>query len=681
MSPTYIPPEIGSRLARASIRVVELEGRLDQLTHSLKHHEKELAQTRARLEETQTKLHAIYGSYGWKLLKLYYRVRNFLLPPGTIRRRLVVRVVKAPLQKLKTLLKSGPPAAKALTPVQLPPTCPHAPLGLEEKPALSSTEQRYARWIENNEPGAAELTRQRATRFLKEPRISVLVDAGSSAGKYLIETLKSVRSQTYPHWEICLIGHEAPDPWLGHVLEESGIDAARIHAVSRPSASSVADGYRAGLAAAKGEFLTVLRPGDTLAPFAFFEIVQAVNRHEAADFLYSDEDCLSDPGDARAEPCFKPAWSPDTLRSHNYIGDLVVLSRALVESVGGVPPEWTPYDLVLRASERAREITHLPRVLYHRRTPRDDGASGAADRKSLQDHLARQKIAATVEDGLKPGTYRVTHSLPARPLVSIVIPNKDRVDMLARCVESIRQSTYSRHDIVVVENSSRQPETFAYYRSLDRDPAVQVVRWDKPFNYAALNNFAVERCAGEVLLFLNNDMQVITPSWLESMLEHGLRSQVGAVGAMLLYPDDTVQHAGMVLVRKFGPQHVHRFAPRDSAGYGKRLATVQNVSAVTGACLMMRKEVFTEAGGFDERLAVTYNDIDLCLQLRRKGYLVVWTPFAQLYHYESVSRDYYDQHVQDHELFVEKWRDVFENGDPYFSPHLVLDDWQCTVRI
>jgi GT2 family glycosyltransferase len=343
--------------------------------------------------------------------------------------------------------------------------------------------------------------------------------------------------------------------------------------------------------------------------------------------------------------------------------------------------------LVLRASEQARALVHLPHVLYHRRklvseaAPELNSAGWGTDRQALQEHLARQGSAGEVQNGLEPGTYQVVYHPQERPLVSIIIPNKDLVDMLARCLESIRQSSYSHYEILVVENGSRQPETFAFYQSMARDPRIKVLTWNKPFNYAALNNFAVEHCAGEVLLFLNNDMQAITPTWLERLLGHALRPQVGAVGAMLWYADDTVQHAGQVLLQDAGSCHVHRFAPRGATGHGKRLVTVRNVSLVTGACLMIRKNVFREIGGFDERFAIVCNDTDLCLKVRERGYLIVWTPHAQLYHFESVSRGYNDKGEKENQLFMEKWKNVVQRGDPYFSPHLWVDGSECCIRL
>jgi GT2 family glycosyltransferase len=297
----------------------------------------------------------------------------------------------------------------------------------------------------------------------------------------------------------------------------------------------------------------------------------------------------------------------------------------------------------------------------------------------LQDHLDRLGMNGAVKAGLRAGTYQVSFALKEQPLISIIIPTKDRVDMLARCLNSILPSTYARFEILIVENGSKQPETFNFYRSLTQQPNVRVLQWDKPFNFAALNNFAAKQAAGEVLLFLNNDVQVINPDWLERLLEHAGRPQVGAVGAKLYYPDDTLQHGGVVISPGGGLAHQLRFAPRDSAGYGSRLVSVQNLAAVTGACLMTRKAVFEEVGGFDEIFVITFNDIDLCFKIRQTGKLILWTPFAELYHFESVSRGYEDVPPDEYAIFQRKWQDLPE-GDPYANPHVLLEFAEYRLR-
>jgi GT2 family glycosyltransferase len=494
-------------------------------------------------------------------------------------------------------------------------------------------------------------------------------------GPLLAETLRSVRGQTYAHWELCLAVAPAREPAVRRLLRRLAPADARVHVRPCPERGGLTDAWNTALDTACGDFVALLRPGDTLAPFALFEVARAVGQDADLDFLYSDEDSLDDRG-RRREPLFKPGWSPDTLRCHNYVGDLLVLRRALLRRAGRFRPGFDGdggLDLVLRASEQARRIVHLPRVLYHRRcqagTP-----TGEVCRRAVADHLRRLNVPADVEPGLLPWTCRVAYRLPARPLVSVIIPNRDEAGLLERCVASVRRSRYSPFEVLVVENGSRLVETFACYRKLERQPGLRVLTWDRPFNYSAINNFAVARAAGEVLLFLNNDVEALGPDWVERLLEHALRPEVGAAGAKLYFPDDTVQHAGVVV--NYFPVHHQVGLPRDSAGYHDRLVTVQNQSAVTAACLMTRRAVFDEVGGFDEKFPVAFNDVDLCLKMRRRGYLVVWTPHAELYHHESATRgpsrtlEQLARAQAEVTLFGWKWGPVLSAGDPYHNPNL-----------
>ncbi len=318
--------------------------------------------------------------------------------------------------------------------------------------------------------------------------------------------------------------------------------------------------------------------------------------------------------------------------------------------------------------------------------PRRDEAHEAAKR-AVREHLARQAIQGTVADGPVPGTYDVKRSLLRSPLVSIIIPTQDQVDVLARCLESIARSTYPSYEILLIENQSRRPETLAYYHTLEKRREIRLVPWNERFNYSRLNNFAATQARGEVLLLLNNDTQARNEDWLERMLEHALRPEIGAVGAKLLYPNGDVQHGGVILGIGGVAGHAHRYVSESSAGYFHRLVVNQNMSAVTGACMMLRKEVFAGIGGFDERLAIAFNDIDLCMRIRRKGYWIVWTPFAALTHYESRTRgpeDTVEKQSRFHEesrRFIDMWHDELREGDPFYSPHLTLSSEDFALRL
>jgi GT2 family glycosyltransferase len=352
------------------------------------------------------------------------------------------------------------------------------------------------------------------------------------------------------------------------------------------------------------------------------------------------------------------------------------------------------YDLVLRASEDAREIVHIPQVLYHWRLHQQSTAANTASkeylveagRQALADHLQRTSTAATVHTGEKPGMYRVAYHLREQPLVSVIIPNRDAAQLLHGVIESLEQSTYANFEVLVLENGSTHEDTFAYYRELTQRPHVRLLKWDRPFNYSAVNNFGAAHARGSVLLFLNNDVQAIHPDWLEALVAHAVRPEIGAVGAKLLYVDGTVQHAGVVLGLGGVAGHAHLRFPGDAAGYQDRLRLVQNVAAVTGACLMTRRDVFVQAGGFDERFVLAYNDVDYGMRVRACGYRVLWTPEARLYHLESKTRGYEDDPAKrkrferEFDLFKRTWARELEQGDPFYNRNFRLDRADFALR-
>src|SRR6185437_12287618 len=488
----------------------------------------------------------------------------------------------------------------------------------------------YRRWIARHEPNEAELKRQRSYKLSRSPKISVVVPVFNPPAAFLEAMIASVREQTYPHWELCLADASTADH-VRPILERAAAGDPRIRVEFLASNGGIVGNSNAAANLATGDFLGLLDHDDVLAPFALYEIAAAHNDHPDADFLYSDEDKLDTRGD-RVEPNFKPDWSPETLRSRNYICHFTVLKRELFQRVGGFRPGFDgsqDYDLVLRVSEQARQIVHVPRVLYHWRMHAQSTAFAKgtknyaydAGKRAVGEHLARLGIDGSVHDGPILGTYQVIHHLRTQPLVSIIIPNKDQAALLSRCIESLAKSSYANYEVVIVENGSQLAETHAYYRELtgnrgsgigDRgsgiDPTpdtrhpipVQILEWTRPFNYAAVNNFAAAQARGELLLFLNNDTEAINPDWLEAMVKQAVQPGVGAVGAKLYYADDTIQHAGIVLGMGGVAGHSHLFSPRNAAGYMQRLRITQNVAAVTGACLLMPRTVFEKVGGFDE---------------------------------------------------------------------------------
>ena len=410
-----------------------------------------------------------------------------------------------------------------------------------------------------------------------------------------------------------------------------------------------------------------------------------------ADFLYTDEITFSKkPSDAYS-PHYKPDFSPDLLRSYNYICHFSCFSRELVEKVGGFRAAFDgsqDYDMILRLTEVAKCITHIPKILYFWRAHAGSVASGIsakpytlkAARKALTEHLARVNLKGVVYDSKVPSTYRIRYRLDGRPLVSIIIPNMDHAQMLKKCIDSVeKRTTYANYEILIVENNSKKRATFAYYKTVTKQYAnVRLIRWKEEFNYSAINNFAVNHAKGAYLIFLNNDIEIISPKWIEEMLMFAQREDVGAVGMMLYYPDNTVQHAGVILGIGGVAGHSHKYFNRGESGYMSRMTLVQNLSAVTAAAMMVRTSVFHEVRGFDERLRVAFNDVDLCMKIRRAGYLIVFTPYAEAYHYESKSRGAEDtpqkkaRFQSEVERFCEKWGDVLESGDPYYNPNLSL---------
>ncbi len=557
----------------------------------------------------------------------------------------------------------------------------------------------YELWIKKNEPKKEELKRQRNHKFNYEPTISVIITVFNTPKQFLMIAINSVLRQTYSRWELCIVDRGSQKQHVKETLKTFAEKDNRIKVKFLPKNRGIAESTNEAFSLATGNFIAFLDPDDTLAPFSFFELIRAINENPDADFIYSDEDKILKNGKKRFNPHFKPDWSPDTLRSHNYIGSLTVIKRDLLNRVGWFRGEYEgseSYDLILRATEQAGNIIHISKILYHCRLSRESATGNAyamlcayeSAKKALRAHIDRIGLNGTVDDGVSCGFYKITYPIGLSPTISIIIPNKDEAICLARCVASIiNKSSYKNIEILIVENGSIEASTFKYYKELRNRGNIRIIEWKRPFNYSAINNFAVRYAKGEIILFLNNDTEVISQDWLERMLEHILRREVGVVGAKLYYGDDTIQHAGVVIGLGGGAGHSHRYARKNSFGYMNRLKVIHNLSAVAGACLMTRRSVFEQVGGFDESLAFDYNDIDLCLRMRKKGYLVIWTPYAELYHFESKTRGFEDIRGKGSRLrreikyFRGKWKHVLGKGDPYYNPNLNLDREDFSIKI
>ncbi|MCR4277980.1 MAG: glycosyltransferase family 2 protein [Candidatus Berkelbacteria bacterium] len=557
----------------------------------------------------------------------------------------------------------------------------------------------YKHWMARNEPTQAELTMQATHRFENQPKLSIIVPTFNTPLTFLAPMVESVRNQTYSNWELCIADGSNKEETRAYLRQLTEKDE-RVKVEYLKTNLGIAANTNAAIKLARGEYIALLDHDDTLAPFALYEVVAALNRDPEADLLYSDEDKLTKDGKSRLKPHFKPDWSPDTLRTYNYITHLLVIKRSLLDTIGHIREGFEgsqDFDLVLRASEQAKRIVHIPKILYHWREHEHSTASNIkaknyvsySTNKAIAEHLDRLGIKGRILQGPLFGTCRVVYELPNKlPLVSIIIPTKDQAELLKHCLDSIiNRSTYSNYEIILVDTGSIEPATQKLYLKLRKQPRVTIVNWHKPFNYSAVNNFAARQAKGDYLLFLNDDTEVTSSDWIEAMLEYAQRPDVGAVGAKLLYPDKTIQHGGVIVGLGGVAGHSHKHFPAGSFGYFGRLILPQNLSAVTAACVMISRKVFGEVGGFDEGYALAFNDIDLCLNIRQLGKLIVWTPYAELYHYESKTRGYEDtpekiaRFKKEIDRFTAKWGEFLRQGDPHYNPNLTLDREDFSLRL
>ena len=527
--------------------------------------------------------------------------------------------------------------------------------------------------------------------FKTWPLISVVMPVYNPSPTWLEEAIGSVQAQIYPHWELCIADDASTDPAIRTLLERHAQEDERIKLVFRDKNGHISAASNSALALARGEWVALLDHDDVLAENALFWVADAINKHPACRLIYSDEDKIDEVG-IRSDPYFKCDWNQDLFYSQNVFSHLGVYQINLVREVGGFRAGLEgsqDYDLALRCIERISpsQIHHIPLVLYHWRIHADSTAhtpdakpyAMVAGERALNEHLARCGVAATAES-VGYG-YRVRFALPEQlPLVSLIIPTRNGLKLLRQCVESIlTKTTYFNYEIIIVDNGSDDRATLRYLEELDARPDVRVLRDAQPFNYSALNNAAVEVARGEVIGLINNDVEVINGDWLTEMVSHAMRPEIGAVGARLWYSDDTLQHAGVVLGIHGVAGHVHRFLPRGNVGYCGRAALIQSFSAVTGACLVVRKSSYEAVGGLNEvDLQVACNDIDFCLKLREAGFRNLWTPYAELYHHESSSRGHDDtpeklaRSAREVAYMETRWGALLLN-DPAYSPNLTLD--------
>jgi len=547
----------------------------------------------------------------------------------------------------------------------------------------------YMNWIRRNEEEVHEPLSP--LEYPYRPLISVIMPTYNSSPEFLKKAIDSVIGQSYDNWELCIADDASSNTQTLHLLNEYRDRHENVFVYFRSHNGHISKATNTALALARGEYVAFLDHDDMLAPHALKEVVRVLNSNPGLKLVYSDEDKI-DEKDNRMEPNFKPGWNPEMFFSQNYISHLSVLKKEVVDKIGGLREGYEgaqDYDLLLRALREIGEgeIAHIEKVLYHWRAaegstalcPEQKEYTTEAGVKALRDFFQESERITDVERGLLPNTYKVSYPLPEeQPLVSLLIPTRDGYDILHKCVESILEKTrYENYEIIILDNQTTDPATLAYFEHLKRGHEnITVLAYDKPFNYAAINNFGVRHARGEIIGLINNDVEVISQEWLTEMVQYALIPEIGAVGAKLYYSNDTVQHAGVILGIGGVAGHSHKHFPKESHGYFSRLKIVQNLSAVTGACLLLRKELFEEVGGLDEEhLAVAFNDVDLCLKIRAKGYRNLWTPYAELYHHESISRGAEDSEekqarFQSEVLFMkDKWGGMLEN-DIYYNPNL-----------
>lgn len=548
----------------------------------------------------------------------------------------------------------------------------------------------YQDWIRENEPDGTELRQQRESARPDDGLISFICPCYNTHGRHLQELIRSLEEQTLDNWELCLADGGSEPSCLRRIRRAMERDR-RIKAVFLGHNRGIAGNTAAAAELAQGELLAFLDHDDVLAPFAVYELTHARRQFPRADFFYSDEDKLD--GKGRYDPHFKPQWSPDTLRSYNYITHLMAMTPQLYERAGGMRRGYDgsqDHDLALRASGKAEQIVHIPKVLYHWRAHQGSVAGNGygkdyafeAGRRAVESAAAAENPRCRVEPGLFPHSYRVQYELRGWPLVSIIIPNLENAEMLEQCISSVeRTADGMRCEFLVVDSGSVEPRTRALYASLSKNGRARVLRRRGEFNYSAANNYGALHAGGELLLFLNNDIAALEPGWIQEMASHAQRPSVGAVGAKLLYGDGTVQHAGVVVGMNGWADHVCAHLPEYGGGYqcNHLINTVRNVSAVTGACMMVEREKFEKAGGFEENFVLCGSDVELCLRLGARGWRTVYTPYARLQHLESATRGDSPIPRADFLHSLQAYQACLSGGDPFYS--LNLDYASVTPRV
>ncbi len=562
---------------------------------------------------------------------------------------------------------------------------------------MEPEEVPYGPWYEKHKRTEQEIKKQSEKRFKENVLISVAVPVYHTGELFLRQMIESVINQSYKNWELCIVNAGPDDEKVKEILNEYAEKDKRIRVRELAENEGIGKNTNRAFEMAEGEYVALLDHDDLLAPDALFEVACAIERSHP-DIIYSDEDKVSGENLEHTQPHFKPDFNIDLLRANNYICHLLVIRKTLIDKVGGFREGFDgaqDHDFIFRCSDNADIIVHIPRILYHWRTHQASTADNPASKlyayeagiRAVRENIERNGEEAEVTHTKDYGFYKVVYKVRKRSLVSIIIPNKDNKDTLKKCIDSVlTKTTYDNYEIIIVENNSTQQETFDYYKELEKNSRIRVIKWEKGFNFSAINNYAAKSANGEYLLFLNNDIEVRSSDWIDGMLGNAQRKDVGIVGCRLLYPDNTIQHAGVIIGIGGIAGHAFTNLPAERSGYMHRASTQVDYSAVTAACMMISKKLFEEVGGFEEKLTVAFNDIDLCLRVREKGYLVVYDAYVEMIHYESKTRGSEDskekvRRFQDEiEYMRTRWIDILKQGDPYYNPNLTLSKWNFSLK-
>lgn len=547
----------------------------------------------------------------------------------------------------------------------------------------------YDTWLRIMRVSRQELFAQRKTKFSYAPKFSVVVPLYHTPAKFLKDLVRSMMYQSYANWELCLVNASPEDVHLTSLLENWAMRDKRIRVIRLEKNLGIAQNTNAGIAASTGEFIAFLDHDDFLEPDALFCYADALNKDKTIDVFYSDEDKTGEYAAHYFYPHFKSDFNIDLLHANNYMCHFLAVRKSLVDTVGGLNEKFDgaqDYDFVLRLTENTKKIYHCPRILYHWRCSNQSTAANQgnkmyaihAGKAALNAHYKRIGWNARAQEGAVDGWYQTKFTLKEEPLVSILIPNKDHTDDLDVCLNSFfERADYQNYEFIIIENNSVLPETFAYYEKIEKEhDNVKVVYWEAGFNYSAINNFGFKFAKGDYIMLLNNDVELITPDIFQSMLGFCMRPEVGIVGAKLLYNDHTVQHAGVLVGAGGLADHVFKGIHEDDPGYMGRAISSQDVSAVTAACLLVKRSVYEEVGGLEDEFQVAFNDVDFCLKVRKAGYLIVYDADVKLFHYESKSRGMEDtterfiRFGNEMMLLNSKWDILSTFVDPYYNPNL-----------